>query len=280
VLAKLPSSEEATRSLANQTETLRILTSIPGLAEWQAILPVSLAHGEIDGQPFVIERMLPGRDARLALTNPEVTHIIRTCAADTIGELHQRTARLQEISTNRLVDWIDTPLALVRQAIAWMPGGKNLLPATNRLSAELHEAFHGRQYALSWTHGDFVLGNILVRPEDQAITGIIDWELASPGSLPGLDIVQLLVSTRREVAHAEIGKLVADLIRERSTWNMQELELLESAQQNLPGDAPTLRPLLLLFWLQHVGSNLSKSVRYSRHIWWIYNNLRPVLRDL
>lgn len=280
VLAKLPSSEEATRSLANQTETLRILTSIPGLAEWQAILPVCLAHGEIHGQPFMIERMLPGRDARLALTNPEVTHTIRTCAANTIGELHQRTALVQEISASRLVEWIDTPLALVRQAIAWMPGGKSLLPATNRLSAELYEAFHGRQYALSWTHGDFVLGNILVRQGDQVITGIIDWELANPNSLPGLDILQLLVSTRREVGHAEIGKLVADLIRERSTLNFQEQGLLESAQQKLPGDAPGLRPLLLLFWLQHVGSNLSKSVRYSRHTWWIYNNLRPVLRAL
>jgi len=45
----------------------------------------------------------------------------------------------------------------------------------------------GRTLTVSWVHGDFTPGNILVTPDGTSVTGIIDWDHSASKELPQLD---------------------------------------------------------------------------------------------
>jgi aminoglycoside phosphotransferase (APT) family kinase protein len=147
------------------------------------------------------------------------------------------------------------------------------------LSDELHHALSGRTLTVSWVHGDFTPGNILVTPDGASVTGIIDWDHSASKELPQLDLVLLLLSTRILVQRRELGDIIRELLID-NRWTAQERALLDNAYLALPGDALDVRPVVLLTWLRHVASNLSKSADYARHRLWVSKNIDGVLNYL
>jgi aminoglycoside phosphotransferase (APT) family kinase protein len=172
--------------------------------------------------------------------------------------------------------WVDDRLQLVRQVNT---PGVPLLRAhkgIDRLSAELYSSLKGKKVAVSWIHGDYFPGNILTKPDGSEVLGIVDWDLAAE-DLPMIDIMHLLLSTRILLTRRELGDIVSGLMEGSDQWTEAELALLQSAQEKLPGESVELRSLLLLAWLRHISSNLTKAAHYATQWLWVTKNIETVL---
>jgi O-antigen/teichoic acid export membrane protein/aminoglycoside phosphotransferase (APT) family kinase protein len=276
---KLPRTNAAVASLHWQKTVLATLHADPRLGEWSALLPTLLTQGEVDGQAYGVERMLPGLVAQQMLVHPADDLRIQIAAAAAIGEFHRRTATLAAVNAEMLDRWIDEPLRLIERVNTRFSDTTYNRKAMRRLAEELYQALAGRTLCLSWVHGDFVPGNILVTPGGGQLLGIADWELARPDDLPLLDVLQLLLSTRLLKQRREMGDIVRTLLS-RPEWLSHEQALLDVAQTVQPGDPINWRTMLLLCWLRHVAANLTKSNRYASNWWWVTRNIETVLQSL
>ena len=277
-LLKLALTHLAVRSLRRQTNVLEELRVDQRLGQWGAMLPSILAAGEIEGHAYMVERMLPGRDARRLLARPATRARIMATAVTAISELHQRTATSVVVGPELLDHWIDEPIRAIRHTYAALPWADTVNQACGRLADELRESLYGRTLSVSWIHGDYTPGNILVRPDDGTLTGIVDWEHATANGLPLLDPLMLLLSVRTIGQRRELGDVVRELLR-GARWTDDEQALLDAARDALPGDPVAMRTMILLCWLWHVLGNLKTATCTGGNLW-ARRNIETVLRCL
>ncbi len=275
---KLPRSGNAVRSSRHQSEVLAQLHADERLGSWRELLPTLLVEGEVAGQKYLIEDMLPGISMQRFILNPDQRRNALQISASSIAQLHFATSRSAIISSDLYERCPGGPLRLLRGLClsnAHVFSGCQM--AVDRLSNELHDGLLGHTTTVSWVHGDYVPGNILFRPDGSALSGIIDWDLAQPDDLPLLDIVQLIVSTRMAVQECELGEVVCELLN-CENWNNDELALLKDESDRLQGEVLALRTMLLYFWLRHIHANLTKSTRFRGHWLWLQRNIDAVLQ--
>ena len=275
---KLAESARAARSVVREAEVLRLLGCDERLAASRQLLPHVLASGECDGVPYLVESALPGVVASKLIPRGSAPGAHIGPLADAIGALH-RSARTEiDVGEAILSTWVDEPIETLERlarrsgyAEAWH------LKAVGRLRAELYEALLGRRVSASWIHGDFVPGNVLLDPVSGAVSGIVDWELAASPELPALDIMQLLLTARMLSRGREFGEVVTHALK--GGWSDRELAVLDETRETF-GEAVPLRALILLTWLRHVASVLTKADGYDEHWLWTKSNLEPVLATL
>jgi hypothetical protein len=89
--------------------------------------------------------------------------------------------------------------------------------------------------------------------------------------------MHLLLSIRMETEQRELGHIVSELLLKQN-WKPGEIEIIQIAQADLPGDSVDLRILLILAWLHHIEANLNKTSRYDRNSLWASENLLVVLK--
>jgi aminoglycoside phosphotransferase (APT) family kinase protein len=131
---------------------------------------------------------------------------------------------------------------------------------------------------VSWIHGDFWPGNLLVAEDGMTLTGIVDWDLAENGELPMHDVLNLLMATQQFVKRRGLG----DIVRGRlngAPWPSEIQAILEEARYAMPADVPE-RALLLLFWLRFIATYLRKCPDRARDEWWMNTNVERVLQTL
>jgi aminoglycoside phosphotransferase (APT) family kinase protein len=251
------------------------------LAEWRALVPTLLAAGEIEGRAYIVEQLLPGREATGVLSSPAARARMQVAAAGAIRQLHRRTAASVVVDAGMLERWIDAPLLVVRHVTATLPRAAGNEKAIERLAIELREALAGRTLSVCTVHGDFAPRNILVTPDGATLTGIVDWELAAHGDLPLLDLLLLLLWVRMVVHRCELGTIVRTLL-DGAEWTRHERALVEAVESALPGDAVGMRAMVLLCWLRHVAANLRKSQHSANHRirLWAKTNIEAVLQSV
>ncbi len=271
-LVKLPQSASARTSLHRHKTVLETLGKDSRLGEWRALLPTVLAAGDVSGQPYLVEQIMPGVDARRIIGEPAARARFQIAAASSIGQLHARTAASVIVNEGLLECWIDEPLRAIRDAQT-----ADQQKAIERLAVELRQALVGRRLVVSWIHGDFVPDNILVTPDGSALLGIVDWELGQPDDLPRLDRLHLLLSTRVLAQRRELGDVLRALLG-GEPWTPEEQALLDREPAALTGDSVSPRAMLLLAWLRHVSANLTKSTHYATHWLWLAKNVQAVLQ--
>ena len=277
-VVKLPATELAVRGVRRERDVLVTLNADARLREWCRVLPTVLAAGELAGRPYLVERMMPGVPATRMLASDEGATRVLGAAASTIRELHRRTAVPAMVDEAVLEQWVDRPARIVCDGDA--PAGRgSVTVAMDRVADELREVLAGRTLPLGWVHGDFVPSNILVSADGEAVSGIVDWELAAPRALCSLDVVALVLSTRAQRQRRELGRVVRELVR-GAPWTDFERALLDSGRAELPGDRVESRTLVLLWWLQHAAANVRKSTRYDCHGLWAHWNIHVVLDAL
>ena len=132
---------------------------------------------------------------------------------------------------------------------------------------------------IRWVHGDYTPGNIFVELDSFTVAGVIDLELAAPNELPQLDLIQFFVATQSVYRQCEYGDVIRSLLTTKD-WQVQDLMLLGNVQADLPGGRLTERELVLLCWLRHVTSNVTKSEQYAYNWWWKVRNIEAVLVEL
>jgi thiamine kinase-like enzyme len=153
------------------------------------------------------------------------------------------------------------------------------LKLLKRIEMQLLDALRGRQMVVCWIHGDYWPENLLVTPNGDAVTGIVDWDLSQPMSFPSLDLVNMLLSTRQIEEGKELGIILSDVVKQ-GAWRQPEQVLWEDARRDLGGKFPEIRESLLIFWLQHLSANLKKAWRYSVNPVWAFNTFTRVITSL
>jgi thiamine kinase-like enzyme len=278
-LLKLPRSDAAIVSQERHKEVLTRLHADQRLGPWRELLPTLLAEGETAETQYLVEQMKPGFDARTLLDNTDAQTRMRTAAATAIGVLHRHTASSIVVDARMLERWLDEPLCRVKDSLATLRHAPSYHQTLDKMMTELHGALMGKTVPVSWVHGDFSPGNILLTADAGEVTGILDWDQASPEDLPQLDLVLLFLSMRMLSQQRELGDIVGEML-EGAEWTSNELDLLNAAQASLPGETVGMRELVLLAWLRHVAANLAKSTRYFGHRLWTAKNIEAVLLRL
>ncbi len=276
-IIRLPRGDAAITRQRHQQTMLTELRADARAAAWSRQTPTPLAHGEVSGQAYFVESMLQGVGADTLLPDPARRQRIQENAASAILDLHRLTAKPRLFDGVMMDDWIEKPLTILRGIEGGRLSAALVETAAQRLSEELAAALRGRTLAVGWSHRDYVPENILVSADDGRVTGIVDWELASPSGLQALDLPLFLLSSRMHVQRRELADIIREAARE-GAWSPDEQRLIDQSGAALPGEAIPVRPLVLLCWLHHVSANLTKSSHYAHHSLWIMRNVGAMLQ--
>lgn len=272
---KVATTSEAKRSLSREAAVLGALVGDARLGRWRSLLPLVLAEGDLGESRYVLSRALAGRNAASLAHDPSSRARVQGAAAATIRTLHEQTGVVTLVTAERVEGWLGRSRELLHQAVA-RSGGERARRALERLGAEVAGALVERRLLIGSVHGDFWLGNLLVASDGATATGILDWDFAGEGEMPVIDLLHLLLYTRRLVEGGDLGGIVRDVL-EGGAWSNDELSILRSASADLVGDAEYARAAVLLYWLRHIAANMAQSAAYARSRVWLRRNVAPVL---
>jgi hypothetical protein len=263
-----PSRDAA--SLRRNHDVLSALRADPRLSGLAALLPEPIARGEHGGRAFAVERAVPGVPARTRMHRDHARSRILDGSATAIDVLHGATGRPAVVDENLLERWVGGPVETLRTV---RPSrGPDAL---SRLTGELRSALVGQPCSVSWCHGDYWVGNILL-DGGECIAGIVDWDAARPDGLPLVDLVHLILTTRAVAERIHLGTAVNQVLDGRP-WSTLEDGLLTRAGSTLPATPGHRRAAVLLAWLGHVGTVLTKRPAYGCERKWPAQNVDAVL---
>jgi O-antigen/teichoic acid export membrane protein/aminoglycoside phosphotransferase (APT) family kinase protein len=266
VVVKLAWTPVGADRVAAHLAAVRSLRSLPRLGAWTSLLPDVLDVGAVRGRPYVVERALPGVDARPFASDGRRDAAV-AAAARSMRPLYDAT------STDVLVDsaWLE---AWVHQRLDRV--GRERAGAGREAFAGPRSAFEaallGQHVRAGSVHGDLWLGNVLMDPDTCSVSGIVDWEHASSVGPVAADLAHLVLSTRSLTCREPLGAVAARLIEGRDSLSATERELLT-------GWGMSAREALLLAWLQHLTGRLAQSTLHT-HGRWMRRNADPVLEAL
>lgn len=214
----------------------------------------------------------PGVDAR-SLLDRRGGDAVSADLTRRIVELHRVTVVSRRLGDD-LPELLDLPLA----ATGSLPKLRLRVRADEtslaRLQAELRAELTGLTVTTAFVHGNLWLGNVLANP-DGRVTGLLRWE-RSRIDLPVIDLLHLVCTTRAEIEHTELGRVVRDVISGGG---------LHDAERELVAAAPGARELstrtaVLLMWLRHV-QGYTRHFEGSRpsHVW-LSHNVHQVLESV
>jgi aminoglycoside phosphotransferase (APT) family kinase protein len=244
-VARLPWSPQSQDAERRAHHVLRQLVQRPVLAP---MLPQPVHHGVVNGQDVMVETLLPGRPLAALLTPANREHFGAQAGAF-LAELNPADCALG----GDLMKRFGQPL--LDSVAPHLPDPSML--AT--LHSILRDALDGVRCRVGLVHGDFGTRNILV--EGQRITGVIDWENARIEAPLIFDVMNYLDSAQRRV---ERGQTLLDTIPMLASGRWPHLVEAALLQRELAAghvDQRGRHGLAILFWLNHVGPQLSLSGR-------------------
>jgi aminoglycoside phosphotransferase len=278
IVLKLPHTSEGVASLWRQREVQKILHDDPRLYEWRMVIPRPIAVGEIGGEFYFAEQALAGHSALSLLTDADHRARLQAAAAVAIGGLHRLTAATAVVDSEILSRWVDAPLSLIRSAAAHSSETARHGGAIERLRRELYETLEGRTLYLSWIHGDYWPGNLLLAADGATPLGIIDWDRAGAEELPGHDLLHLLLQTRKFLRGANVAE-IETLLSGADPWTLEERAILDQARVAMPDDAIPGRVIGLLYWLRHTAGTLRLYPHNARNNEYL-SNIERVLESV
>jgi aminoglycoside phosphotransferase (APT) family kinase protein len=270
VIAKLARRPGAAAGLRRQTEVLEHLLELPDAGMLRPLLPVPFVRGDLRGHTYLVERALPGRVMLALMSQPAARSRACSAALEAIHLLHRETARQVMVDEAHLSHWILQPLDALRTMVG-------LDQPLARLGQELCRAVCGRSLRVSWIHGDFWPGNVLVSPEGTRLTGIVDWDLASADELPMHDMLNMLLSVQSWTEGRELGELVRAHLENLAAGHAPDRVPVSDLVWAWLGDDLSERTCLLLYWLRFVTTHLSNCPWRARDRRWMARNVGSVL---
>jgi aminoglycoside phosphotransferase (APT) family kinase protein len=268
VVVKLATAAPVGAQLQRHVAAVRALRADPRPGPWLRFVPDILAADEVDGMFYVVERAIGGLPASSVLAHDARRAVILEEALSTVASLHRLTASTVVVDEEILGRWIAAPVDALRRV------GRSS-GTLERIQGELREFLAGRSVEVSWVHGDYWPGNILIDGETGSPTGVVDWECAADGELAAHDLFHLLLFTRSVRERSDLGLLVRDLLRGRSSMDSERQQL----ERFVPPDDPQwFRTVLLLYWLRHLAAHLSQPATGTNQWIWVRRNVTPVLR--
>jgi hypothetical protein len=276
-VVKVARTEESANELRRQRDVLTVLRGDHALGPWRALLPevLELREGR-HGAPLVgVETLLPGTslEALLSTSSGPLAGWLLP-ATEAIDVLHRHGGRIETIEAGHLRYWVDEPLELLHRTCSTHAPAFG--DTVTRLGRELHEALLGQRTSVSWTHGDFTPGNVLIDERTRRVTGLVDWGGGRPHQLALLDHHTMLLAAICHRRRQAIGAVVTDRLS-GGTPAPDALSIRDLLPRPAPTDVLDDRTLTLVSWLRHVAEMQRKCGRYRTHrVWWALN-VEPVL---
>jgi O-antigen/teichoic acid export membrane protein/aminoglycoside phosphotransferase (APT) family kinase protein len=271
--------------LCAQRVVLDRLTANPDLAAWRVLLPEVLLYREEGPHTLMVESYLAGTNLAAHLRRrsrqddrADDSAVARSLNA--IARLHRLTGRVELVTDDHLRRWVDEPLEQLHALCVLLAPAR--LGVVAELGHSLRESLRGSRMLVSWTHGDFTPGNVLIGP-DGRINGIVDWGGARSGQPSVLDSYLMLLCTIGQREGRELGVTVDRLLR-AGRLPSHERALLDASwvdtSPECPWDDIDEPGRILLAWLHHVAELRRKCDLYRENpVWWALNG-EPVLQRI
>ena len=274
----LSRSKLAEERMRSQLAVLEDINAVERLGEWRELLPKFRQSGTVGKAHYWIFDYLPGIQADDVIKNHSNPEDVLRIAGDAITVLHHKTACHVKVNDKIINSWINNPIQIIKDSRLpqYCPRSRDTL---DRLKVKMKQYLLHKELTLSWIQGDYWPQNILITPDGSRITGIVDWDQARRCDLPYLDFVNLFLSTRRLNEEREIGEVIVEVLNQ-NCWRSMEQQVWEREARIIGGFEPGIRETVLLFWLRHVSSNLTKSNRYPANPIWVLKNFVTVVEAL
>jgi Phosphotransferase enzyme family len=274
----LPGAEE----LRTQRRVLAEIASHPGLdEEWRELLPRILAFDERTDAVVSVESYRPGVDlAEVLARHPDRVEELTAAALSAIAPLHQATARLIVVDNVYVLgQCVLEPLADLTHICQRLD--PRLVPELDRLETMLARALVGRRISVSWTHGDYIPGNVRMAGPQGPVTGIVGWGGARQDRPALIDECLMILTASCQAERADLGAVVSERLRAGGLSDAEHNALRAACDRSGTdiGDREGIdeRVAILLTWLHHAADLWRKRVTQpNHHIWWA-TNVAPVL---
>lgn len=270
----------AAARIVAQRDALRRLSRSKRAGEWREQAPDAVHYTNV-ARPFVVERWRPGTvGTRELRRRPDRLVDLVASAVDRSLTLQEATTRRLGLDEKWLRRHVDMPVSVLEHRCRHLSANSWRSHALVELRHRLRASLTASDVAVSWSHGDYTLVNLLY-DDEYDVVGFTDWSAAAPFGLQGLDAATLLVTASATARGRELGHVVADALRSRRPgarpWPSElgpDVDRVMDAQQIDPDDA------VLLAWLAHIVRNLQTSSRCRRSRVWLAANVDPVLRGV
>jgi hypothetical protein len=266
--------------LRMQRRALAEIACEPGLdEEWRELLPRILALNERTDATISVESYLPGLDLTEVLArHPNRVEELTAAALRAIAPLHRATARLMVVD-NMLRQWVVEPVAELKHICQRMDPCS--IAKLDQVETLLQQALVHRRMPVSWTHGDYVPGNVRVAAIGGPVNSIVGWGGAQGESLALLDEYLIILAAGAQAQRADLGTVVSERLRAGGLLDCERNTLRAGCGRSGAdiGDSDGIdeRLAILLAWLHHTASVWRKrATQPNHHIWWAAQ-VAPVL---
>lgn len=99
-------------------------------------------------------------------------------------------------------------------------------------------------------HGDYKIENLLFNSRDYSIEGVIDWDLSEKISFPGLDLIYLIIYSRRIKENKSFIEVCEDVFQ-REGFSEHDLSLINEYSQIYKISNKMINALCALFVVHH-----------------------------
>ncbi len=217
---------------------------------WLKLLtPTPLAHSEFLGMKYYLESQCTGILAQELVKTPtarEQTHEIVLSFLHKLGTLDNPAKRF---SANDMTTQITPYFTPLRE---YAPECEADL---DHVFGLIQDRLLGSVVPLVRVHGDFNSGNVLCDRATHEITGLIDWDSCQPEGLPLQDLVHFLMHRYRHERQISMGEALLSAIS-GELFNASEQKLIQRYLKLFGIDEELMVPLLILYWLRHVGLHI------------------------
>jgi len=276
---KLPLTLDAQQSIKLHHKVVDALRNQPELEDFCVLVPRALAWGVFEGQAYYLETALPGMVTSNLIRQRKDPTSLKQNAVHAILRLHTGTLRREVVDDMLFAAIAGNDLALLYQLAERWPEAALLRHKLQSLEAILRSQIYGRELCFAWSHGDYWPGNILMQPPDGLLSGIVDWDRATPQQLPLLDVLHLFAFIRKMQQRSEVGEEIVNYLLP-AQFDISERALIDQAleQLGLPTSSAFLQSAVLLYWLRFAAANLARYSQLRKDNRWLAKNVYIVLK--
>ena len=268
LVLKVARSASAADELDAAHDVMASLSRDPRATPVVHLVPRVIESGDDEGNRFLTETRLPGVELSALLGDPRRTAAISAAAA-AISRLHKATARQIMVTE----DVLDTWFVDRARGLGPLLSGRQR-DTLERIGERVRAGLLGRTVIATRVHGDLAPGNVLLDPTTLEVTGLVDWGNSQIDELPDTDVAHLLLTTRAESTHSELGPVVLDALL--SGWHDEDTAVLDVAPSRLNSHIPD-DVVVILTWLSHVSNTVRKTDSYATNRVWVARNIGAVL---
>lgn len=191
-VAKVARDARAEAALTTEHRALSQLREVLGPARRDVPTPLLLER--IDDRLVHVATAVPGGPMMVGYYTPG--HIVDagrvrrdfTLAGSWLAEFQTSTSTATMSIDAAFDEYVVSVIDRYRAQVAWTPEDAAAFSDLEAAASTMID----EAVPITCVHGDYAIGNILLR--DDAVTGVVDWELSRPAGLPVLDVVKFAAS--------------------------------------------------------------------------------------